>query len=79
MTSCAQQKLPTGEGFAKFCHPKKACVGDGGECVRTLVDVFGIKVTVQSCCDHLAKIRPRCTKIFLLRFVFVWFCGRKEI
>ena len=37
--------------FVKFCRVKKACTGDGGEVERALDDVFGIWVTVRSCCE----------------------------
>ena len=35
--------------FVKFCRVKKVCVGDGGK--LELNDVFGIWVTVRSCCE----------------------------
>ena len=41
-TSQKKKKLRTGEGFAKFCCVKKACVGDEGELECALDDVFGI-------------------------------------
>ena len=43
------KKCEQGKGFVKFCV-KKACVGDGGELERALDNLFGIKVTVRSCC-----------------------------
>ena len=47
-----QEKLRTGEVFVKFSRVKKARMGDGGELERTLDDVFGIWVTVRSCCER---------------------------
>ena len=46
MSSDAQEKLSTGEGFVKICRVKKARLGDGGELERTLVDVTGTGKTV---------------------------------
>ena len=37
--------------FVKFCRVKNACAGDGGKSKRALDDVFGIWVTVRSCCE----------------------------
>ena len=37
--------------FVKFFSCQKTCVGDGGERERALDDVFGIWVTVRSCCE----------------------------
>ena len=62
--------------FVKFCRVKKACMGDGGELERALDDVFGIWVTVRSCCEKrietkLCKSRsdsPTITKEFENKF-----------
>ena len=45
--------LRTGGGVCKVlsCQKIKACMGDGGELERALDDVFGIWVTVGSCCE----------------------------
>ena len=52
-----QKSCEQGEGFVKFCCVKKACVGDGGELERALDDVFGIKVTVRSCCEKQTETK----------------------
>ena len=49
---CRRKKnCEQGEVFVRFCPVKKACMGDGGELERALDDVFGIWVTVRSCCE----------------------------
>jgi len=48
-TSDAQEKLPTGGGVCKDLSCQEACVGDGGELERALVDVTGTGKTVPSC------------------------------
>ena len=66
------KKMPTRE---EFCV-KKACVGDGGELERALGDVFGIKVTVRSCCKSCSiqngKLLPNLSspRLFLSAFHF---------
>ena len=40
-----------GEIYCKNLFRKKTCVGEGGERKCALDDVFGIWVTVQSCCE----------------------------
>ena len=37
--------------LVKFLSCQKICVGDGGKRERALDDVFGIWVTVRSCCE----------------------------
>ena len=65
-----------GEVFVKFCRVKKVCVGDGGELELALNDMFGIWVTVRSCCEKrietkLCKSRrnsPAISKVFENKF-----------
>ena len=60
------QELRTGEVFVKFSRVKKACIGDGDELERALDDVFGIWVTVRSCCEKRieTKLCKSCSKCF---------------
>ena len=46
-----KQNNEPGEGFVEICRVKNACVGECGERERALDDVFGIRVTVRSCCE----------------------------
>ena len=74
------KKCEQGEGFVKFCA-KKACVGDGGELERALDDVFGIKVTVRSCCKSCpipnGKLLPNLSssRLFLSSFLIGFSCS----
>ena len=40
-----------GKDFVKTFYVKKSYVGEGEERERALLDVFGIWVTVRSCCE----------------------------
>ena len=44
-----------------FCRVKKACMRDAGELERALDDVFGIWVTVRSCCEK--RIETKICKV----------------
>jgi len=69
-------KLTAGEGFCEDLSSQKACVGDGGELERPLVDVTGTGKTVPSCREKrfekkLCKRRsnsPTVVKVFEKRF-----------
>ena len=43
---------------------QKTCVGEGEQCERALDDVFGIWVTVRSCCEK--RIETKVAKILRL-------------
>ena len=46
-----------GEGFCKNILCQKTYVEEGGELERPLDDVFGIKVTVRSCCEKQTETK----------------------
>ena len=59
-----KKKCEQGEVFVKYFSVKKACVGDGGQRKCSLDDVFGIWVTVRSCCEKRIE-----TKLFKSRLI----------
>ena len=62
--------------FVEICRVKSACVGEGKELELVLDDVFGLWVTVRSCCEKrietkLCKTRqkfPTVEKVFENKF-----------
>ena len=75
-TGIARRTLREKVLFCKKFFRQKTCVGDGGERERALDDVFGIRVTVRSCCEKrietkLCKSRlnsPTIAKVFENKF-----------